>query len=102
MKGVSVFITIAIIADIIEVSRFKDSKHSTSYLRSAPREASSNTTVSNKGTNKMGRKLSSTLLTQSLNHVMNASGKLRRWHERLCEYKKAGLVWTGLRRRILS
>jgi transposase len=102
MKGVSVFIGTAIIADIIEVSRFKDAKHFTSYLRSAPRAANSNTTVSNKGTNKMGRKLSSTLLTQSLNHVMNSSGKLRRWYERLCEYKKAGLVRTGLRRRILA
>jgi hypothetical protein len=48
----------------------------------------------------MGRKLSAVLLTQSLNQVMNASGKLRRWHERLCEYKKAGLVRTGLRRRV--
>jgi transposase len=102
MKGVSVFIAIAILADIIEVSRFKDSKHFTSYLRSAPRVANSNTTVKNCGTNKMGRKLSSTLLTQSLNHVMNSSGKLRRWYERLCEYKKAGLVRTGLRRRILA
>jgi transposase len=102
MKGVSVFMAIAIIADIIEVSRFKDSKHFTSYLRSAPRVAASNTSVKNRGTNKMGRKLSSTLLTQSLNHVMNASGKLRRWYERLCEYKKAGLVRTGLRRRVLA
>jgi hypothetical protein len=50
----------------------------------------------------MGRKLSATLLTQSLNHVMNASGKLRRWYERLCEYKKPGLVRTGLRRRVLA
>jgi hypothetical protein len=58
--------------------------------------------VKNRGTNKTGRKLSSALLTQSLNHVMNASGKLRRWYERLCEYKKAGLVRTGLRRRVLA
>ena len=50
----------------------------------------------------MGRKLSATLLTQSLNHVMNASGKLRRWYERLCEGKKAGLVRTGLRRRVFA
>jgi transposase len=102
MKGVSVFIAIAIIADIIEVSRFKDSKHFTSYLRSAPKVSKSNTTMSIRGTNKMRRKLSSALLTQSLNHVMNSSGKLRRWYERLCEYKKAGLVRTGLRRRILA
>jgi transposase len=102
MKGVSVFIAVAIIADIIEVSRFKDSKHFTSYLRSAPRMANSNTAVKNRGTNKMGRKLSATLLTQSLNHVMNARVKLRRWYERLCEYKKVGLVRTGLRRRVLA
>jgi transposase len=92
MKGVSVFIGIAIIADVIEVSRFKDSKRFTPYLRSAPQAANSNTTVRNKGTNKMGRKLSATLLTRSLNHVINSSGKLRRWYDRLCEYKKAGLV----------
>jgi transposase len=102
MKGVSVFMATAIIADIIDVSRFKDSKHFTSYLRSAPRVANSNTTVKNRGTNKMGRKLSATLLTQSLNHVMSTSVKLRRWYERLCEYKKAGLVRTGLRRRVFA
>jgi hypothetical protein len=54
--------------------------------------ANSNTTVKNRGTNKMGRKVSATLLTQSLNHVLHSSIKLRRWYERLCEYKKAGLV----------
>jgi transposase len=73
MKGISVFIAIAIIADIITVDRFKDSKSFTSYLRSAPRVESSNTTKGNKGTNKKGRKLSATLLTQSLNYHL--SGK---------------------------
>jgi hypothetical protein len=102
MKGVSVFIAIAIIADIIDVSRFKDSKHFTSYLRSAPHVANSNTSTSSRGTNKKGRKLSSSLLTQSLNHVLNTSLKLRRWYDRLSEYKKAGLVRTGLRRRVFA
>jgi transposase len=102
MKGVSVFIAIAIIADIIDVSRFKNSKHFTSYLRSAPKVANSNTSVNIRGTNKHGRKLSATLLTQSLNHALSASSKLRRWYDRLCEYKKAGLVRTGLRRRVLA
>jgi len=102
MKGVSVFIAIAIIADIIDVSRFKDSKAFTSYLRSAPRVSNSNTSVSICGTNKKGRKLSATLITQSLNHVLDASEKLRRWYDRLCEYKKPGLVRTGLRRRVFA
>ena len=102
MKGVSVFIAIAIIADIITVNRFKDSKSFTSYLRSAPRVESSNTTKGNKGTNKMGRKLSATFLTQILNHVLEASPKLEQWYARLTQYKKAGLVRTGLRRRVFA
>jgi hypothetical protein len=48
------------------------------------------------------RKLSSTLLTQSLNHALEASVKLREWYRRLSEYQKAGVVRTGLRRRILT
>jgi len=102
MKGISVFIAIAIIADIIDVSRFRNSKAFTSYLRSAPRVSNSNTSVHIRGINKKGRKLSSTLLTQSLNHVLDSSHKLRRWYEELCEHKKPGLVRTGLRRRVLA
>jgi transposase len=102
MKGISPFIAIAIIADIIDVGRFRNSKAFTSYLRSAPKVSNSNTSESIKGTNKQGRKLASTLLTQSLNHVLASSPKLDRWYERLCRYKKPGLVRTGLRRRVLA
>jgi len=102
MKGISVFIAIAIIADIIEVSRFKNSKAFTSYLRSAPRMSNSNTSTSNRGTNKMGRKLAATLIVNSLNHVLDASPKLNRWYDRLCQYKKPGMVRTGLRRRVFA
>lgn len=102
MKGVSVFIAIAIIADIIDVNRFKNSKAFTSYLRSAPKVSNSNTSVSIRGTNKKGRKLSAALLSQSLNHVLASSSKLKNWYERLCQYKKPGLVRTGLRRRVLA
>jgi transposase len=102
MKGVSALIAIAIIADIIEVGRFKDAKHFTSYLRSAPRVANSNSSTSIRGTNKKGRKLSSALLTQPLNHVLSAGMKLRRRYGRLAEYKKAGLVRTGLWRRVFA
>lgn len=102
MKGISVFIAIAIISDIICVSRFKNSKHFTSYLRSALKVQNSNTSVSHRGTNKKGRKLSATLLTQVLLHVLSASPKLNNWYERLKQYKKAGLVRTGLRRRVFA
>jgi len=102
MKGVSVFMAIAVIADIIEVDRFKNSKAFTSYLRSAPKVSNSNTSVSIRGINKKGRKMSATLLTQSLNHMLAASKKLSRWYTRLARYKKAGLVRTGLRRKVFA
>jgi transposase len=102
MKGVSVFIATAVIADIIKVNRFKNSKAFTSYLRSAPHVANSNTSVSIKGINKKGRKMSATLLAQSLNHVPAASEKLNRWYTRLAKYKKPGLVRTGLRRKVFA
>jgi len=102
MKGIGVFTAIAIIADIITVDRFRNSKAFTSYLRSAPKVSNSNTSVSIKGTNKKGRKLAATLVTQSLNHVLDSSLKLRRWYGCLCEYKKPGLVRTGLRRRVFA
>nr|AGS53752.1 IS110 family transposase [uncultured bacterium contig00076] len=102
MKGVSVFIAIAIIADIIKVDRFKNSKSFTSYLRSAPRVSNSNTTKSSQGTNKKGRKLSATLLTQAMPHVLSVSKKLDNWYTELTQHKKAGLVRSALRRRIFA
>ena len=102
MKGVSTFIAIAIIADIIDVKRFRSSKAFTSYLRSAPKVSNSNTSEKICGTNKKGRKLSATLITQSLEHVMNSSPKLRRWYDRKCEKTKPGKVRTGLRRRVFA
>jgi transposase len=102
MKGVGVFTAIAIIADIIRVDRFKNSKAFTSYLRSAPKVANSNTSVSIKGINKKGRKLSATLVTQSLAHVLKASPKLDRWYTELTKHKKPGLVRAGLRRRVFA
>jgi transposase len=57
MKEIRVFIAIAIIADIIKVERFRNAKAFTSYLRSAPKVANSNTSVNIRGTNKKGMRL---------------------------------------------
>jgi hypothetical protein len=98
MKGISVFIAIA----IIDISRFRNAKAFTSYLRSAPHGANSNTSKSSRGTNKKERKLSAALISQPLNHVLASCPKLQRWYERLTEFKKTGLVRTGLRRRVFA
>jgi transposase len=96
MKGISVFIAIAIIADIIKADRFGNSKAFTPYLRSAPRVANSNASVGIRGTNKKGRKLSSGLITRPLNHMLEASERLNERYGRQTQYKKARLVRSGL------
>ena len=53
-------------------------------------------------TNKMGRKVAATLVVQALQHALSASKKLGEWYERLCEYKKRGLVITALRLRVFA
>jgi len=102
MSGISVITAIAIIADVIDVSRFKNSKHFTSYLRSAPRVESSNDKTVIKSTTKAGRKLSITLLSQSLNHFRDENRKLNRWYEHIKVFKKKGIVRMALCRKVFA
>ncbi len=102
MKGISVFTAIAIIADIISVKRFPNSKRFASYLRSTPKVESSNEKTIIKSTNKAGRKVAITLLSQALNHYRDASPTVKRWHDRLRRYKKPGIVRMGVCRRMIT
>lgn len=102
MKGISTFTAAAIMTDIESVSRFPNSKKFTSYLRSAPRVESSNTSTIIKSTNKSGRKLSIVLLSQSLNHFRDASPPLRHWNDKLATYKRKGVVRMGLCRKVFT
>lgn len=103
MKGISVITAIALIADISDLSRFTNSKKLASYLRSAPGIDSSNETVRLLSTNKMGRKLSVTLLSQSLNHFRDSNVKLRIWYQTKIEQgKKRGKIRMALCRRVFT
>ena len=102
MSGISIITAIAIIADAIDVSRFKNSKHFASYLRSVPRVESSNGNTVIKSTSKAGRKLSITLLSQSLNHFRDENKKLNNWYERVSIFKKKGIVRMALCRRVIT
>jgi len=102
MTGISVITAIAVIADIIDVSRFRNSKHFASYLRSAPRVESSNDKTVIKSTTKAGRKLSITLISQSLNHFRNENEKLCRFYEKTKIYKKKGIIRMALCRRVIT
>jgi transposase len=102
MSGISVITAIAVIADVIDASRFRNSKHFASYLRSVPRVESSNDKTIIKSTTKAGRKLAITLLSQSLNHFRDGNRKLGRWVERVSKYKKKGVVRMALCRRVIT
>ena len=102
MSGISVITAIAIIADVVDVSRFRNSKHFASYLRSAPRVESSNDKTIIKSTTKAGRKLSITFLSQSLNHFRDNNKALTRFYERTSLYKKKGIVRMALCRRVIT
>ncbi len=102
MQGISVFTAIAIISDIIDVKRFPNSKKFASYLRSTPKVESSNTKTLIKSTNKQGRKLTVSLLYQSLNHFINSNRSIENWYYKLSKYKKVGKVRMGTCRRFIT
>jgi len=102
MTGISVITAIAVIADVSDISRFRNSKHFASYLRSAPRVESSNDKTVIKSTNKAGRKLSITLLSQSLNHFRDNNKMLTQFYESASVYKKKGVVRMALCRRVIT
>jgi transposase len=100
MAGISVITALALVADVITVTRFRNAKHFASYLRSVPRVESSNDKTIIKSTTKAGRKLSITLLSQSLNHFRDKNQKLQRWYEHVKIFKKKGVVRMALCRRV--
>ncbi len=104
MRGISVLTAIALISDIATVDRFPNSKHFTSYLRSAPGVDSSNNETYNKKTNKFGRKLSVTLLSQSLNHFRDSNLKLNRWYDKKVNIQgnKKGKIRMAICRKVFA
>ena len=102
MQGISIFTAVAIISDIIDVKRFSNSKKFASYLRSTPKVESSNAKTLIKSTNKQGRKLTVSLLYQSLNHFINSNRSIEHWYYKLSQYKKVGKVRMGTCRRFIT
>jgi hypothetical protein len=101
MKGVSVFIVIAIIANIIDMSRFKNSKHFTAfrsprgeleYERQRPGDKQARAEVRFAPVDPFAEPCDE--------RQRKTVGMVQ--YDRLVKYKKAGLVRTGLRWRVLA
>ncbi len=101
IKGFSPLTAIALMTDIATIDRFSNCKRFCSYLRTAPRVTASNTTVHLGRTNKQGRHLTCTLLTQSVNHLSSAGIHFTEFNERIKKGKRSCTVRMALIRKIL-
>ena len=102
MKGISVFIAIAIMTDIADIERFSSSKKFTSYLRTAPKISASNNSVKIGCINRQSRKLSLTLICQSLIHVYKSSDYLYDFYQSKRKGKKAGEARIAVARKAFT
>jgi hypothetical protein len=67
-----------------------------------PKVDSSNETTHIGKTTKDGRRLSVTLLTQSLNHFRDNNEKLNRWYEKKLPHKSKGKIRMALCRKVFT
>ena len=100
IKGISVFTALALISDIADIRRFKNEKHLASYLRSTPSVDSSNAVTRVGKTSKFGRKMSITLLTQSVTHFRKGNSNLQSWVDKHAS-KSRGKVRMALCRKLI-
>jgi transposase len=83
ISGVSIFGASILMADIVDIQRFKNAKKLTSYLHSAPRVDSSNDRTKIGHINKCGRKASFGILLQSANHLPKSIPALGRYKSKV-------------------
>lgn len=102
MRGISVTMALAILADIGDISRFPNSKKLSSYLRSAPGIDSSNQTTRILSVNKQSRKLAISFLTQALAHFKNTNPKIKAWTEKKDGKKGRGKLRMAVCRKVIT
>jgi hypothetical protein len=103
IKAASVFSAVAVTSRIVLTQTGLRARNILPRIRARPPHvADPNSATHIRETNKKGRKRSSSLPAQPLNHVLKASMKLRKRHDGLSEYKKAGLERAGLHRRVFG
>lgn len=101
IKGISVFSAIVIMTDILDISRFEKAKNLCSYLRTAPGIDASNQTIKIKHINKHSRKLSLSLMLQSITHFRNADEKFENFYQRKIKGNKYGRTRVAICRKIV-
>ena len=99
--GFSPFTAIALMADVVEIGRFKNVKKFCSYLRTAPKINASNKKNHLGSINKVSRSTTVTLLTQSIIHLSKAGKHMKDFYASIKVGKSIGKARIALIRKIL-
>ena len=89
------------ISEISDIKRFPNSKHISSYLRTAPGIDASNDASKTLKVNKMSRKLALELLLQSYVNFKKGNPRLKSWLEKHTGIKSRGKMRIAIMRRVL-
>jgi len=100
IKGISVFMAIGIMADIVDINRFPSAKKLCAYLRTAPTVSSSNKMTRIGSINKNSRKLTISLLIESVEHFRSVE-KINRFYAGKKKGKGAGKARVAVVRKII-
>jgi transposase len=102
IPGISIFIAIAIMTDVVDVNRFPNAKKFCAYLRTAPTVDSSGDSTKIGKINKQSRTLTMGLLVECINHFRNSSEKLNEFYIKKSKGKSKGKVRVAVVRKILT
>jgi transposase len=102
IKGITPLTALAFLADVADVTRFKKVRNMNAYLGLVPKIKSSGNRSSSGHINRASRKLTRTILTQSLIHAMDASPRFRSFYDSTKYRRGVGRARIALIRKICS
>ncbi|KPJ83318.1 MAG: hypothetical protein AMS17_17700 [Spirochaetes bacterium DG_61] len=100
IKGIAPLVALAFLAEVGDIERFPTSRKMNAYLGLVPRVKDSGGKSMRGHIIRESRKLTRTLLTQSIYHVSNASPYFRRFYFELTEKRGAGRARIALIRKV--
>jgi transposase len=100
IKGITPLRALAFLADVGDLKRFKSLRKMNAYRGLVPRVKESGGKSRSGNINRESRKLTRTILTQSIHHVSNSSPYLRRFYCELTEKRDCGTARVALIREV--
>ncbi|MBN1858164.1 IS110 family transposase [Candidatus Bipolaricaulota bacterium] len=100
IKGISPLMALAFLADVGDIRRFKTCRKMSAYLGLVPRAKNSGGRSRPGHINRESRKLTRTILTQSLPHICDASLGFRRYYDELKIRRGAGRARIAVIRKL--